>query len=75
MLHKARCSPAPADDGSLLAPMGWTGTALVACCVPGVVCGMAIWVSYPYTTSADAKGGGEQNRLVARESCCHFCCQ
>src|SRR4029077_9825625 len=29
-----------------------------------MVCGMAIWVSYPYTTSADAKGGGEQNRLV-----------
>ena len=40
-----------------------------------MVCGMAIWVSYPYTTSVDAKGGGEQNRLVARESCYYFCCQ
>jgi hypothetical protein len=39
-----------------------------------MVCGMAIWVSYPYTTSTDAKGG-EQNRLVARESCYYFCCQ
>jgi hypothetical protein len=40
-----------------------------------MVCGMAILVSYPYTTSVDVKGGGEQNRLVARESCYYFCCQ
>jgi len=35
MLYKAPCGPVPADDGSLLGSHGWTGTALVACYVPG----------------------------------------
>jgi hypothetical protein len=35
ILYKAPCGPMTADDGSLLGFHGWTGTALVACCVPG----------------------------------------